>query len=144
LNIRIFYDNTGFRLKGWKETKRIIEKIITTSDRIPGDLNFIISNDQTLKKINIGYLNHDYLTDVITFDYNDGRIVNGEIYVSIETVKFNANNYKVSLKNELLRVMIHGILHLVGFDDKTESERIRMRAMEDLWLDEGKGKKDER
>jgi len=131
-------------LKGWKETKRIIEKIITTSDRIPGDLNFIISNDQTLKKINIGYLNHDYLTDVITFDYNDGRIVNGEIYVSIETVKFNANNYKVSLKNELLRVMIHGILHLVGFDDKTESERIRMRAMEDLWLDEGKGKKDER
>jgi probable rRNA maturation factor len=134
LSIRIFYDEINFRVKSWKRIKKIIEKVIVGENKTSGDLNFIVTNDENLRKINIRFLEHDYNTDVITFNYNSGDLINGEVYVSIETIRYNADNYNVSLEDEVFRVLIHGVLHLLGYDDKTSEQRKEMREGEDKWL----------
>ena len=135
MSVKICYDKTKFRLKGWRKVKDIFAKVIRNESKIPDDLCFIITNDRSLRKINVQFLNHNYYTDVITFNYNEGSLVKGEIYISIETVKRNAIKYGVHIREELLRVMIHGVLHLVGYDDETEEQREIMRNMENYWLD---------
>jgi len=134
LKINIFYDEIEYRLKGIRNIKDLIKKVIMEEKFIPGDLNFVITNDERLKEINIEFLKHNYFTDVIAFNYSENNRINGEIYVSLETVKRNAVVYKVSLRMELLRVMIHGTLHLCGYNDKTENERNVMKLIEDRWI----------
>jgi probable rRNA maturation factor len=120
----------------------MLERVIRNEYKVLGDLSFIITNDEILRKINREFLNHDYYTDVIAFDNSKENIINGEIYISKETVKINALNYNVSLKEEMLRVMIHGVLHLAGYSDKSTKERKVMTILENRWLDEMKREQD--
>lgn len=134
MSIKIFYDDVDYRIVGWKRTAKLIEKVIRNEKRILGDLNFIITNDEKLREINIQFLQHDYYTDVISFNYNAGAEISGEIYISLDTVKRNSINYNVSLRMEVLRVVIHGVFHLLGYDDKTDKQKEKMREMEEKWL----------
>jgi probable rRNA maturation factor len=134
--IRIFYDNVTYRLKGSRKTLENIEKVIRKEKRISGDLNFVLCRDNEIIAINRKYLKHNYYTDVIAFGYGNEKVLSGEIYISIDTVKQNAINYKVSLKDEVLRVMIHGTLHLCGYEDENENMKSVMRKKEDKWLKE--------
>jgi probable rRNA maturation factor len=134
LKIRIFYDNIDFRIRSWRKIKKLVEKVITKEGKISGDLNFIITNDTVLKEINVKFLSHDYFTDAISFNYDYQNNLAGEIYISIDTVKRNAKNYKVSYSDELLRVIIHGVLHICDYDDKKDEERKKMRRLENLWM----------
>jgi probable rRNA maturation factor len=135
LSIRIFYDNINFRLKEWKKTRSIVEEVIRKENKISGDLNFILTTSEYLKEINVKYLEHDYDTDVITFNYNEGLKVSGEVYIGFEAVKENALNYNVSLRQEINRVIIHGVLHLTGYNDKSKREKAVMAKLEDKWLE---------
>jgi probable rRNA maturation factor len=134
LKKRIYYDGIKFRLSNSKKILQLIEKVIRAYRKPNGNLSFIFMNDKSLIKINRKFMKHNYFTDVIAFDYGDEDTLDGEIYLSIETIKNNAFNYKVSLKEEVLRVMIHGTLHLCVFNDSTEEERSEMRTIEEKWI----------
>lgn len=99
-----------------------------------GDINYIFCSDNYLHQINVKYLNHDYFTDVITFNNNMDDIISGDIYISVDRISENAELYNTTFYDELYRVMIHGLLHLLGFNDKTNKQQIEMRRMEDLYL----------
>ena len=99
-----------------------------------GDIAYIFCSDKRLLEVNKQYLNHDFYTDIITFDYSEGNLISGDIFISIETVASNAEEFNVTFDNELKRILIHGILHLCGQDDKTPEKRIEMTRKEDLAL----------
>lgn len=136
MKIRFFYDGVKFRLRSGKIIKDIIKKIILKEKKIPGDLFFIITGNRRILEINREFLKHNYFTDVISFSEHDGNVINGEIYISIDTVRENANNYKVSLKEEIARVIIHGTLHACGYNDDSVKRKNKMTRLENLWLKE--------
>jgi len=111
-----------------------VEKAIVNETLKPGDINYIFCDDAYLLEKNIKYLKHNTLTDVISFDYTMGKLISGDIFISVERVKENAASYNVSFKDELHRVIIHGVLHYCGYNDKTAEEKIQMRAKEDYYL----------
>ena len=134
MKIQLFYDNVKFRYEGWRKIWALIQKIILSQNKIPDDISIIITGDEELLQINKEFLGHDYYTDVITFDNSKGDFVAGEIYISADRIKVNAIDFGVSKQIEMRRVIIHGILHLIGMDDKSDDERLEMRGEEDKWL----------
>lgn len=100
-----------------------------------GDLNYRITNDDEILLTNQQFLKHDYYTDIITFDYVEGQVLNGDIVISLDTVRSNAKKYRVDFKSEYLRVCVHGLLHLCGFNDKSEKEAAQMRLEENKCLE---------
>jgi probable rRNA maturation factor len=112
----------------------LLKMCIAKHEKKIGNINFIFCSDEYLKNINYQYLKHDYYTDIITFNYNKKVTLNSDIYISIERVNDNAKNFKVEFINELHRVMIHGILHLIGFNDESAEEKMKMRQTEDECL----------
>jgi rRNA maturation RNase YbeY len=108
-----------------------IETIITSENKTVGEISYVFCDDDYLHAINIQYLNHDTLTDIISFDYTEGDIISGDIFISIERVKDNAIDFKVSFEEELKRVLAHGVLHYCGYKDKTDTDVALMRAKEE-------------
>ena len=107
---------------------------ITNENKIPGEISYIFCSDQYLHELNVKHLNHNTLTDIITFDYCEKNRVNGDLFISIDRVKDNAKSFNSSIENELHRVMITGILHLCGYKDKTPEDQNVMSAKEDFYL----------
>jgi len=108
-----------------------IKKIIKSESKLFGEINYIFCDDDYLLDINIKHLNHDYYTDIITFNYCEEGMISGDIFISVDRVEENAQTYKVSFDEELLRVMSHGVLHLIGYNDKSIIEEEIMRKKED-------------
>jgi probable rRNA maturation factor len=111
-----------------------IKKAILKEKRLPGPISFNFCSDEYLLGINKQYLNHNYYTDIITFDFCEGMSISGDIYISIERIKENAKNEHKTFSNELRRVIIHGILHLCGYKDKKPADTRQMRQKEDYYL----------
>lgn len=108
-----------------------ISSVIKSENKSEGEINYIFCDDNYLVEINQQYLDHDTLTDIISFDYSVGNEINGDVYISIERVKENAIDFNVNFEDELKRVLIHGVLHYCGYKDKTESDEALMRSKED-------------
>lgn len=129
-----FNYETNFTLKDEDKTSQWIEEIITSKGFKIGEINYIFCDDKYLHKLNVEFLNHDTLTDIISFDNTIGKLISGDIFISIERVRENATEFNVSFDEELHRVMIHGILHYTGLKDKTDNEKELMRLEEDKAL----------
>ncbi len=126
-----FHFESEFVLKNKSDYSDWISRIIVSEDFIVGDVDYIFCTDDYLVEINKVYLDHDTYTDIITFDYVSGKVLSGDIFISIERVVENSKVYKESFKRELLRVMSHGILHLMGYGDKQDEEQEIMRKKEE-------------
>lgn len=129
-----YASQNDFLLSDEEEVSLWIKNVVNEEEFELGDLSYVFCSDDFLHKMNLEYLDHDTLTDIITFDYRQGKLINGEIYISTDRVEENATKYRVSFEDELHRVMIHGVLHICGYNDLTESEQKQMRSKENWAL----------
>lgn len=140
MSVSFHSEHLTFNLKQKTRHRDWIKRCVSLHSKIPGDISFIFTTNEHILRINRDYLNHNYFTDVISFDYTDGNIITGDVFISLDQVNENASYFGVAEEDELRRVMIHGVLHLVGFKDDTAGERETMREMENealhLWLKE--------
>ncbi|MGA9637358.1 rRNA maturation RNase YbeY [Flavobacterium sp.] len=124
------YEN-DFNLENEEVFATWLSSVIESEKKKEGEINYIFCDDNYLHKINLEYLNHDTLTDIISFDYSMGNELHGDIYISVERVQDNATDFKVSFEEELKRVMVHGVLHYCGYKDKSETDEALMRSKEE-------------
>jgi rRNA maturation RNase YbeY len=133
--IRFFSEHINFELEKPLTYKEWLTLVITKNEKLVGELNYIFCSDNHLLKINQDHLNHDYYTDIITFDNSeDPELIEADIYISIDRVTDNSQTLGVSFENELSRVMIHGLLHLFGYGDATEVQKNEMREKENAYI----------
>lgn len=118
-----------------KKLSNWIESVAKKYNKETGDISYLFCDDEKILEVNQEYLNHDFYTDIITFDYSEGKIISGDIIISLQTVKSNSQMYKTDFTEELHRVIIHGILHLSGLNDLTEEDEIAMREAENSALE---------
>lgn len=136
--IRYFTQDTVFSYKNRRINSEWIKKVISeesiSRDICLGDVNIIFCSDPFILELNNKYLKHNYFTDIITFDNSQDNVISGDLYISIDTVRNNAIEYSATFENELHRVIIHGILHLLGYNDKTKEQSVIMKEMENRCL----------
>ena len=125
---------TAFLLNHKDQITFWIKNVISKEGFDCGEINYIFCDDDYLLKLNIEFLDHDTLTDIISFDYTMGNLISGDIYISIPRVKENADLFNTSFENELHRVIIHGVLHYCGYKDKSNEQKLIMRRKEDEYL----------
>jgi len=108
-----------------------LSAVIVSENKTEGEINYIFCDDEYLHQINVEYLNHDTLTDIISFDYTMGNEISGDVFVSVERVLDNSKDYNTSFEDELKRVLVHGVLHYCGYKDKSKEDEALMRSKED-------------
>ena len=129
-----FNYETNFSLENEDTIKAWISKTINAENRVEGEINYVFCDDDYLHKLNVEFLDHDTLTDIISFDYSVGNTINGDVFISVERVRDNAKDFETNFQDELNRVIIHGILHYCGYKDKSAEEEKLMRGKEDDYL----------
>jgi len=134
--VSYFFEDVKFSFKGRRENNAWLKAVAESEVKRLGSINIIFCSDNYILDVNRRYLNHDYFTDIISFDYCEGNVISGDLFISIDTVRDNAEFYKAdSFDNELQRVMVHGVLHLIGYDDHTPEDQALMREKENYYLD---------
>ena len=132
--ILYYYEDVDFIFKGKTLNNRWLRLVAESEIKRAGDISIIFCSDNYILDINQRYLQHDYFTDIITFDYCEGDRLSGDLFISIDSVRENAREYGTEFKDELNRVIVHGLLHLIGYDDHTAEEKEVMRKKEDYYL----------
>ena len=132
--IRYFYEDTKFVFKPKALTKLWLKTVAGSESKKIGDINVIFCSDNYILDVNMKYLQHDYFTDIITFDYCEDDTLSGDLFISVDSVKENASFYGTEFEVELNRVIVHGLLHLIGYDDHKDQDIKMMRSKEDYYL----------
>ena len=132
--VRYFYEDTDFVFKNKLFNNKWLKMVAGSESKFLGDVNVIFCSDNYILDVNIKYLGHDYFTDIITFDYCEGDKLSGDLFISVDSVRENSIFYGTEFDDELHRVIVHGILHLIGFDDHTDKDTLLMRSKEDYYL----------
>ena len=131
--IHYFFENTD-PINLPENTEEWLKNLIIEENKKPGKINYILCDDEYILKVNQDYLQHDYYTDIITFDYVKGKTISGDIFVSLQRISDNASTLSKEFDSELKRVLAHGILHLCGYKDKSQEEEKEMRSKEDYYI----------
>ena len=133
--VSYFTQDTSFVFKGKRLNNSWLKMVAGSEIRRLGDISIIFCSDNYILDVNMKYLSHDYFTDIITFDYCEGKTLSGDLFISIDSVRENASFYGREFSDELNRVIVHGLLHLIGYDDHNENDRKIMREKENYYLE---------
>jgi len=132
--VRYFCEDIKFEFKNKQLNNRWLKMVAGSEVKKLGDVSIIFCSDNYILDVNMRYLQHDYFTDIITFDYCEGNVLSGDLFISIDTVRENAAEYGAEFDEELHRVIVHGLLHLIGYDDRTPEEEKEIHRKEDYYL----------